>query len=91
MYAMNADGSAQLRLTTAPGIDAVLSFSPDGHWIVFRRQLFTEFGEAPNDSDLFAMAADGSGEIVRPTNRALTSFSSFASWAPGHDADTRAR
>jgi len=91
IYVMNADGSAQLRLTNFPDTkpNANPSFSPDGHWIVFHRQLFSIPGlDSPNGSDLFAVPVDGSADPVNLTNKAPDSFSATASWAPGHDAVT---
>jgi len=90
IYVMNADGSGQLRLTDSPDApNNVPSFSPDGHWIVFHRQLFIIPGQrSPNGSDLFVVPVDRSLEAVRLTTKAPDSFSSFASWAPGHYAIT---
>jgi Tol biopolymer transport system component len=81
IYVMNADGTGQVRLTTFPGPDAAPSWSPDGKWIVFHRQVAPVPGlDMPNGSDLFAVAADGARE-VRITCKAPGSFSAFASWA----------
>jgi Tol biopolymer transport system component len=56
--------------------DGFPSFSPDGRWIVFTRQLCTiPDHEPPNGADLFAVAVDGS-ELLQLTNqRALTARS----------------
>ena len=54
IYVMNADGSAQTRLTTNPADDGYPSWSPDGKYIAFDS---TRNG----DGEVFVMNADGSG------------------------------
>jgi Tol biopolymer transport system component len=70
IYIMNADGSGQTRLTSAPGYDGGPFFSPDGQRIIWRR-----FDEKGAIADVFTMKTDGS-EV-----RQLTDFSCM-SWAP---------
>jgi hypothetical protein len=53
---MNADGSAQVRLTTAPQLDAFPEWSPDGQYIAFR-------SDRAGNLEVFVMAADGSGQF----------------------------
>ncbi len=70
LYIMNADGSDQRRLTTAPGYDGGPFFSPDGERIVWRR-----FDASGMNADIFSMKTDGSDV------RQVTHFKSM-SWAP---------
>lgn len=70
IWIMNADGSNQRRLTTAPGYDGGPFFSPDGQRIVWRR-----FDESGMNADVFTMKTDGSDV------RRVTDFKSM-SWAP---------
>ena len=70
IYIMDADGSNQTRLTTAPGYDGGPFFTPDGQHIVWRH--FTPDG---SEADIYTMRIDGSHV------RRLTDFRSM-SWAP---------
>lgn len=70
IYLMNADGSDQRRLTTAPGYDGGPFFSPDGERIIWRR-----FDASGMNADVFTMKTDGSDV------RRVTDFKSM-SWAP---------
>ena len=86
IYVMNADGTNPVRLTNYSDTDGFPSFSPDGRWIVFARQLCTiPDHEPPNGADLFAVAVDGS-QLLQLTNKACPdgSFSAFATWAHGN-------
>ncbi len=70
IYIMNADGSAQKRLTFTPGYDGGPFFSPDGQRIIWRR-----FDTNGATADVFTMKLDGTDE------RRLTTFGAM-SWAP---------
>jgi Tol biopolymer transport system component len=61
---MNADGTEQVRLTSA-GTDDGPTWSPDGRRIAFGRQ----FGYNPATSELAVMNADGSDIRVITHNR----------------------
>jgi WD40 repeat protein len=74
LYLMNADGSAQTRLTVNPtGHSDFGAFSPDGRQVVFS-------GGEGEEWHLFIINADGSGR------RALTSGDN-ADWAPTWSPD----
>src|SRR5256885_16405756 len=60
IYVMNADGSAQTRLTNNPGADANPSWSPDGQRIALET---TRDGA----SEIYVMNADGS-QLTNVTN-----------------------
>ena len=70
IYLMNADGSEQRRLTSAPGYDGGPFFSPDGQRIVWRH-----FDESGMIADVWTMKTDGTDK------RRLTDFKCM-SWAP---------
>lgn len=70
IYTMNADGSAQTRLTRQAGYDGGPFFMPDGQRILWRR-----FDTNGMIADVFSMALDGSDV------RQITRFQSM-SWAP---------
>ena len=72
IYVMNADGSAQRRLTRNPASDGAPVWSPDG-----RKIAFVNGGDPPlGNSEVFVMNADGSGQ------RRLTHFGRQALWSP---------
>jgi TolB protein len=67
IYAIKPDGSDLTRLTHSPGLDAHLSWSPDGEWIAFSsdRGIFKDeaglyVGNAQSRGDIYVMRADGS-------------------------------
>jgi WD40 repeat protein/HYR domain-containing protein len=68
IYVMNADGSAQTRLTNDPAPDATPSWSPDGRQIAFAR-----------GGDIYVMAPDGSG-VTRVTDH--PAFDGEPTWSP---------
>jgi Tol biopolymer transport system component len=59
IYAMNADGSDQLRMTNSPIAATAPHWSPDGKTIFFTSQVDPNL---PQQGDLFMMNADGSGQ-----------------------------
>ncbi len=63
VYTMNADGSAQTRLTSVSGADTNPAFSSDGAKIAFTSSRQTPDGTV--DREIWVMNADGSGT---PTN-----------------------
>ena len=77
IYLMNADGSNQRRLTSAPGYDGGPFFSPDGERIVWRH-----FDESGMIADVWTMKTDGSDK------RRITDFKSM-SWAPFYHPSDR--
>jgi TolB protein len=68
IYVMNADGSAQTRVTNNPAsFDMVPSWSPDGSRIAFQSDR-----RAPGDwSNLYTMNADGTDVVALTSNDAL--------------------
>jgi Tol biopolymer transport system component len=68
IYVMNADGSAQRRLTRNPASDGPPVWSPDGRKIAFVRVT----DDLTFGSEIYVMNADGSGQR-RLTPRASTS------------------
>ncbi len=62
IYAMNADGSGQTRLTDNPAEDSYPAWSPEGSRIAFARRPLSPF-----TYDIWGMNADGTGE-TRLTN-----------------------
>jgi Tol biopolymer transport system component len=57
---MNRDGSGRALLTDRPGFDYGPDWSPDGSKVVFVR---SEGGGELSDDEIYAINADGSGEI----------------------------
>jgi TolB protein len=53
IYAINADGSNKVRLTTNPSSDGLPVWSPDGKWIAFRSDRGGAWA-------IYVMRADGS-------------------------------
>src|SRR5919109_3126472 len=52
LWSVPRAGGAATRLTTAPGVEANPSFSPDGKWIAFT-------GQYDGNTDVFVMPAEG--------------------------------
>jgi len=73
IYVMNADGSDLRRLTTNPGYDLWLTWSPDGRRIAFS-------SDRDGNTDLYAMDPDGSN-LARLTTG--PGRESAPSWSPG--------
>jgi TolB protein len=66
IWLVNADGSSPRRVTTRPahGSDGKPSWSPDGSWIVFERDVFDPSDKDPTsfmNSDLYIVRASGRG------------------------------
>lgn len=83
LYAMNADGSAQRRLLSAPmGTSSGADFSPDGRLIVFSRA-------GPQGSALWLADADGSAPRLLHedgANNGAARFSPDGGWIAFHAA-----
>lgn len=71
IYVMNADGSAQTRLTNNPAADEQASFSADGSRIAFRS---TRDGNA----EIYVMNSDGSGQTRLTNDPGLDVVPSFS-------------
>ena len=65
VYVMNADGSAQRRLTGTTAYEAFPAWSPDGSRVVFAR-----IRDEEDDYELFAINADGTCETQLTDNEA---------------------
>jgi Tol biopolymer transport system component len=61
IYVVNADGSGERRLTSAPESDGGPVWSPDGRKIAFVRSILDRYGIARR-SEIYVMDADGSGQ-----------------------------
>jgi TolB protein len=72
IYVMNADGSAQTRLTDNPAFDEQPAWSPDGTRIAFN-------SDRNGNHDIFVMNADGTN-VQRLTTSSADEAS--ASWSP---------
>jgi Tol biopolymer transport system component len=72
IYVMNADGSAQTRLTDHPAWDVSPSLSPDGSRIAFSSR-------RDGNYEIYVMNADGSG-LTRLTNDPAADFQPV--WSP---------
>ena len=68
---MNADGSAQTRLTADPEVDATPDWSPDGKRIVFESR-------RAGSSDIWVMNADGSNQRQLTRGAATDRFPAFS-------------
>jgi hypothetical protein len=71
IYLMNADGSAQTRLTTSPGDDKAATWSADGRQLAFA-------SNRDGDYDIYLMNADGSGQTALTANDAEDNWPSWA-------------
>lgn len=72
IYLMNADGTAQQRLTHSPGIDAHPAFAPDGERIAFT-------SNRDRNYEIYTMKLDGS-DLKRITDN--SGRDDFACWYP---------
>ena len=62
VYAINADGSGERRLTDPEFIAGEADWSPDGEWIVFASYPLFEYNHStPKTSNLYRIHPDGSG------------------------------
>jgi Tol biopolymer transport system component len=74
IYVAKADGSSDKRLTPLTfGESSYGSWSPDGRWIVYRRNI------AAGNSEIFLMRSNGTAQHNLTQNRA---FDGWPSWSP---------
>ena len=71
IYAMNADGSNQTRLTNNPTFDNGPSFARDGSKIAF-------FSDRDGNQEIYVMNADGSNQTRLTNNQAIDISPSFS-------------
>ena len=71
---MNANGTAQTRLTTAGGLDTEPGWSPDGRTIAFSTNR-----DGSNNLEIYAMGVTGAAQ-TRLTNRAGPDIT--PTWSP---------
>ena len=76
LYTMNADGSAQTRITTNLFLDSEPAWSPDGTSILFA----SDDGDEGGLGDLVRIAADGGGRTNLTQTTALDDFG--PDWQP---------
>ena len=72
IYAMNTDGTNQIRLTNNPAFDAFPSWNPGGRKITFARHI-------DGNPDIFLMNADGSKQTRLTNNPAYDNCPSWSS------------
>ncbi|MBI4846911.1 MAG: PD40 domain-containing protein [Candidatus Omnitrophica bacterium] len=70
IYAINSDGSNELRLTYSPSFDANPSWSSDGKKIIFDSR------EQAGNSQIYVIDSDGSNQ------RRISASSDWADWSP---------
>jgi dipeptidyl aminopeptidase/acylaminoacyl peptidase len=73
IYTMNADGSAQIRLTNNPAADVNPNWSPDGTKIAFT-------SDRDGNNEIYSMNADGNGQTRLTADPALDFY---PAWSPG--------
>lgn len=68
LYAMNADGTGQRRLTVVPGQALGAEWSPDGSQLAYAYQPGVDGGDPDAPVQIHVMNADGSGDHVLATD-----------------------